>query len=152
MRSSITQARAVNSDTNIRMHTNATNKNTKLLYPQLSYLITGICFDVHNNLGRYSREKQYGDDLELKLIDIGLSYEREFVIKGTGNIIDFIIRKSIILELKTKDFVVKEDYYQVQRYLQALNIKLGLIVNFRSRYLKPLRVVLIETDVRKKFI
>ena len=134
------------------MHTNATNSNTKLLYPKLSYLITGLCFDVHNTLGRYAREKQYSDLLELKLKESGISYERELVVKGTGNIVDYIVSRSIILELKAKEYIVKEDYYQIQRYLQILKIRLGLIINFRSRYLKPLRVVLIETDVRKKFL
>lgn len=44
------------------MHTNDTNE--KLIYPELSYLITGICFEAHNEKGRFARERQYADLLE----------------------------------------------------------------------------------------
>ena len=132
------------------MHTN--NTNGKLIYPELSYLITGVCFEAHNELGRYAREKQYGDLLEKKLREIDVSYKREFKIEKTGNIIDFIIDNKIILELKTKPLIVKEDYYQAQRYLQASGIKLALLINFRNRYLKPIRIIRIDTDIKNKFI
>lgn len=134
------------------MHANDTNENKKLIYPELSYLITGICFEVHNKLGRYAREKQYGDSLEEKLKEIKIPHKREFKIGKTGNTIDFLIDNKIILELKVEPLISKEDYYQTQRYLQASNIKLALLVNFRNRYLKPIRVIRIETDAKYKFV
>jgi len=134
------------------MHTNYTNKNNKLIYPELSYLITGMCFEVHNKLGRYAREKQYGDLLEEKLKEIKIPYKREFKIGKTGNTIDFLIDNKIILELKAKSFILKEDYYQTQRYLQILNIKLALLANFRNRYLKPIRIIRIDTNTKSKFL
>jgi len=132
------------------MHTNDTNE--KIIYPELSYAITGICFNVHNKLGRYAREKQYADFLEKKLNETKISFEREYNIKNTGNIVDFLIDNKIILELKAKKFIIKEDYYQLQRYLQILNFKLGMIVNFRNRYLKPIRIIKINTDIKSKFV
>jgi len=135
------------------MHTNYTNrKEVKLIYPDLSYMITGICFGVHNELGRYAREKQYGDLLEKKLNEAKLPYKREFRASQTGNIIDFLIDDKVILELKAKPLILKEDYYQAQRYLQILDKKLALLVNFRNRYLKPIRVVKIDTEVKNKFL
>jgi len=107
-------------------------------------LITGICFDVHNELNRYCREKQYADLMEKRFHEAGIEYKRELEIDGTNNIVDFIVEGKIIVELKAKPLILKEDYYQTQRYLQASGIKLALLVNFRNRYLKPIRVVRID--------
>lgn len=119
--------------------------NIKILYPELSYVINGLCFNVHNKLGRFSREMQYANELEEELIKNNIKYKRENRNikngKFTGNIIDFIIEDKAVIELKAKSVVTKEDYYQTKRYLIDSNIKLGLIVNFRDSYLKPKRVL-----------
>ncbi|MEK7653094.1 MAG: GxxExxY protein [Patescibacteria group bacterium] len=133
------------------MFTNDTNHANKIIYPKLSYLIIGICFKIHNELGRYSREKQYGDALENRLKECDIFYKREFIVGSSGNIVDFIIDDKIILELKAKPIITKDDYYQIQRYLQIIDIKLGLLVNFRDTYLRPKRIVKIETPAKDKF-
>jgi len=56
-------------------------------------------------------------------------------------VIDFIIEDKIIIEFKTKDYITKEDYYQVKRYLITLNLELGILVNFRQKRLAPKRVL-----------
>lgn len=135
------------------MSTNYTNnKNNKLIYPELSYLITGICFEVHNEIGRYAREKQYRDLLEQKLKLVNINYKKEFKINKSGNIVDFLVDDKIILELKAKPIILKEDYYQTQKYMQSTGIRLALLINFRNRYLKPLRLVKIDTSAKKRFI
>ncbi len=134
------------------MHANDTNNTNKIIYPELSYTIVGACFSVHNNLGRYAREKQYCDDLAKRFKEIRLPFRRELTVGGTGNIIDFLVDDKIILEIKAKRLLAKEDYFQIQRYLQALNIKLGLLINFRDKYLKPARIVKIDTKTKERFV
>lgn len=126
--------------------------NEKVIHPELSYILIGICFETHNALGRYSREKQYGNAIEMKLIDLKVPYKREFLIGKTGNTVDFLIDNKIILELKAKPLLVKDDYFQAQRYLQYSNIKLAILVNFRNRYLRPVRVIKIDTPAKQRFL
>lgn len=119
-------------------------KETKLLYPELSYCVTGVCFSVHNELGPYAREKQYGDIIERLLTEQAVPFQREYAIGSSGNILDFLIDQKIILEIKVKRILTREDYEQAQRYLQATGMRLALLVNFRNKYLKPVRVVKIN--------
>ena len=112
-----------------------------LILEKLTYIINGILFETHNALGRYCREKQYGDFIEKKLIELNVSYTREFPVPGTGNIVDFLIEDVLILELKAKRFITKADYYQTQRYLHSSNKMLAILVNFTDLRLKPRRII-----------
>lgn len=119
----------------------------KVLYPELSYKVTGLLFDIHNSLGRYCKEKQYAEALEQLLIESSIPYKRENplplenVVNRFTNKADFVINEQLLIELKAKPLVSKLDYIQTQRYLVAGSLKLGIIVNFRNKYLKPIRVI-----------
>lgn len=120
----------------------------EIIYPDLSYKINGFLYKTHNQLGKYCSEKQYSDSIENYLKKSGLSYKRELVlpesfegeVKGR-NKIDFLIGDLIILELKAKKIITKEDYFQTRRYLESLNKKLAILVNFRANYLHPKRIL-----------
>lgn len=124
------------------------NKISRLIYPELSYKITGVLFSVHNELGRFCNERQYSDCIEGYLKRFKINYEREKIlppsfreeIKGR-NKVDFLIENKIILEIKARRLLTREDYYQVKRYLGALNKKLGLLVNLRDKYIRPKRIL-----------
>lgn len=129
------------------METNATNKD-KVLFKNLSYKICGLCFGIHNVLGRFRNEKQYADALEKLLLENRIKYEREYVIpesfdgeKAARNRVDFLIEDSVLLDLKAKRVITKEDYFQMRRYLASANKRLGMLINFRQNYLAPKRVL-----------
>lgn len=118
-----------------------------IILKELSYQINGLLFKVHNELGRFSREKQYGDLFEKFLIGEKIDYEREKSLPVANianqftNIVDFAINSKLLIDFKAKSIVTKDDYYQMNRYLMACGYDLGLIVNFRNKYLKPIRVI-----------
>lgn len=123
----------------------------EIIHKELSYLINGLLFKVHNELGRYCREKQYGDAFETLLKSENIDFEREkalpmeMIDNQSTNKADFIVRGEVVIEFKAKPIILKEDYYQTQKYLQASGHKLGLIVNFRNKYLKPIRIIRIDS-------
>jgi len=117
---------------------------TKIIQKELSYKVVGLLFRIHDDLGRYARERQYGDLLESKLRENSIKYEREksIIVEGRkSSFIDFYIEDTLLLDLKAKTFITKEDYYQMKRYLELTDLPLGIIVNFRQRYLKPKRIL-----------
>lgn len=133
-------------------------KKSTLIYPELSYKLTGILFKIHNELSRFCREKQYGDLIEIKLKEADIKYEREKEIpfnltdcKIKGNRVDFYIEDKILLDLKAKKFLQKDDFYQMKRYLEATGLKLGVLVNFRDTFLKPHRVLNSKSSVDSHF-
>ena len=48
--------------------------------------------------------------------------------KTMGKIIHPELSYKIVLEVKTKPFMTKSDYYQTKRYLTCLNKKLAILV------------------------
>ena len=135
----------------------------KIIEKELSYKLVGIFFEIQNELGRFCRERQYADLLEKKFIKEKLNFKREYPIEiadRKSNFIDFIIENKILIDLKAKPFIKKDDYYQMKRYLQITNLEIGLVVNFRDEYLKPRRVLnsvknkskKIFVDLDKKFV
>ena len=120
----------------------------KLIYPELSYILTGILFEVHNKLGTKYQEKHYQRAIEIKLKELKIPYQKElgvdinFENEKIGKLfIDFLIDNKIVLEIKKTPVITKDHIKQVLRYLNALNLKLGIIANFQHKKLDYVRVL-----------
>lgn len=123
-------------------------QKNKLIYEELTYKLNGVLFKVAKERGIYCNENQYCDAIEKMLQEYGLKYEREKRLpiafdgeRAGRNRIDFLIENKIILEVKAKPFITKEDYYQTMRYLKAFNKKLALLVNMRRHNIIPKRIL-----------
>ena len=112
---------------------------TKLLYSDLTYKINGAIYDVHNQLGGSQPEKYYQKAVAVSLKQIGISYEEQKYVPLEFNgvhigkhYLDFLIEDKIVLELKRGRYIAKNVYNQVSKYLETLNLPLGLVACFAS--------------------
>lgn len=120
-----------------------------LLYPEESYKINGAIYEVHKELGPGLLEKAYQEALEKELKLQGIPFEREksftIVYKGEAleqkYIADFVIYDKIVVELKAVVELLPVHTAQVINYLAITGYKLGLLVNFNARQVKPERIV-----------
>lgn len=112
----------------------------KIICKELSYLINGCIFDVHNEVGPGLREECYQKAMEQRLAEKGLPFlakpatRRELTHRGQAITLfepDLIIANQVIPELKhhTEGFA-PENFTQLLSYLKFWQIRLGMLVNF----------------------
>jgi len=127
-------------------------KRKDLLYPELSYQLIGILFEVSNELGYGYQEKYYQRAINAKLKEINLSFKEQVPVKlefqenEIGRyFLDFVIEDKIALEIKKEDKFLKTNIDQLFAYLKATGLKLGILANFTKRGLQFKRVVNIHS-------
>ena len=130
---------------------NKTVYKSDLLYPELSYQVVGILFDIFIELGYGYKENQYQKAIEVALKSLKLDYKRELPVKisykgefVTTVYLDFLIDSKIVLELKQGNRFNKKDIEQVYNYLKATKLKLGILARFTKSGVKFMRVVNID--------
>jgi GxxExxY protein len=114
-----------------------------IIYKLESYEIMGACFEVYKEKGCGFLEAVYQECMEIELKDRNIP----FIVKPTLELSykgrplkcqyqpDFVCYKKIVLELKTVAALTDAHRAQVQNYLRATEMRLGLLVNF-SHYPK----------------
>lgn len=124
-------------------------RTNELIYPEESYKIIGIAMEIHRNLGNIYQEKHYQKAFEEKLKKLGIPFDREkrITVKTKDNceigdfLVDFIVYNKILLEFKRVNFIHYNDIKQILRYLDATNLKLGIIINFKLKRLQYRRII-----------
>jgi GxxExxY protein len=138
------------------LNTNNKNENINIIFKDLSYKIIGILYEIHKQLGTTFKEEHYKQAIKSFLQKEKIPFITEKILKletdkfsVEGIRADFIIDNKILLEIKAKSAITKEDIRQVYRYLIASQLPLGIIVNFRSKKLIFKRIL--NPSVLKKF-
>lgn len=120
----------------------------KLVYPELSYKIVGLLYDVHNQIGGGHREKYIQRAIEILLIRNNIQFKKElycpliFEHEEIGKyFLDFLIESKLVLEIKSGERFDRKSIDQVFSYLKANNLKLGILAQFTKEKVKFRRIL-----------
>ncbi len=110
----------------------------KLILENETYRIRGACFEVYTEKGCGFLESVYHEcmELELGLSGIPRKSKPSLDLEYKGNPLktkyepDFLCFDRIVLELKAVKELADEHRAQVQNYLKATGLRLGILANF----------------------
>ncbi|NGP77821.1 GxxExxY protein [Balneolaceae bacterium YR4-1] len=111
---------------------------------ELSYKIIGVALQLHSTLGPGLLESAYEEALAYDLIKSGFVVQRQLpmpmiykeIQMDIGYRIDLMIDHKVIIELKSIEKLAPVHFAQTLTYLKLAGLKLALLINFNSRYLK----------------
>ena len=113
------------------------NQDSNFLYKELSEKIIGAFYAVYDEMGYGFLEKVYEltllKVLELRNIPaenqvtIKINYKNEYL---CDYVLDTIVDRKIILELKAAESLANIHTAQLLNYLKATDFKVGLLLNF----------------------
>jgi GxxExxY protein len=106
-------------------------------------VIIGAALEVHRILGPGFLESVYEDALAIELDSRRVSFDRQKAVEvsykgrtvGVGKF-DFLVEKSLIVELKAAERLLPVHQAQVISYLKATGCRLGLLINFHESQLR----------------
>ncbi len=118
-----------------------------VLYPELSYQIMEIVFEVHKQWGPGFSEEIYERAVILELGRRNVPFEQQKVISiyhkgellGTYRL-DLVVDGKILLELKAVSALNDLFKQQLLSYLKAAGLRLGILINFGSRRVESVRI------------
>lgn len=111
---------------------------------ELATLIIGLALKVHTDLGPGLLERTYQECLYFLISREGLFVEKEKripllyedVYLECGYRIDLLIEHSLVIEIKSVEYLHGLHIAQTLTYLRLGNYKLGLLINFNTQHLK----------------
>ncbi|MCF3652522.1 GxxExxY protein [Synoicihabitans lomoniglobus] len=109
-----------------------------LVYEKETYDVIGACFEVYKEKGCGFLEAVFQECLELELGDRKIPFvaQPKLQLDYKGRPLkqtyspDFICFDKVLLEIKAVSTLVDEHRAQVQNYLHATKLRVGLLVNF----------------------
>ncbi|MCF7794437.1 MAG: GxxExxY protein [Candidatus Cloacimonetes bacterium] len=115
--------------------------DTELLYKEEVYEIVGAAIEVHKELGNGYLESVYKEAMEIVSQKRKIPFETQKKIpihfKGTKLdkefVADYVGYDKIIVEFKCIPKLTKVEVAQIINYLKATGMKVGVLINFRSR-------------------
>ena len=124
-------------------------RNSNLIeLDKITEKIIGCTYQVSNELGVGFLEKVYENALFHELTKNGLTVEKQVSLKVKYDgivvgdyIADFIVEKSILVELKTVSSLDDTHFAQCLNYLKATGLKLCLLLNVGTKRIQVKRII-----------
>jgi GxxExxY protein len=108
-----------------------------LIYSRQSYLIQGAFYKIYKTFRNNYKEVIYHNALVEELTALGFTVEKNKKIKifYQNKLMgyycpDLVIDKQILIEIKSKPLLTKDDIKQFWYYLKGTEYRLGYLVNF----------------------
>ena len=116
-------------------------------YQELTHNIIGAAMEVHKSLGNGFQEVIYQRALAIEMTDRNIAYSREHEMKiqykghdiGTRRV-DFFVNEKIMVEIKAVINLEDVHLAQAMNYVEAYDLKIGLLINFGATSLQFKRV------------
>jgi len=116
-------------------------------FKEITEKIIGSSMKVHSALGNGFQEVIYQRALEVEMEECGLRFARELSMpiqykgKHIGERrVDFFVEDKIMVEIKAIIQLENVHLAQAKNYLEAYNVRVGLLINFGSISLQFKRV------------
>jgi len=129
-------------------------KKANYLHSDITEQILKAYFKVYNKLGYGFLEKVYENAMmiELKRLDLLCEKQKSLNVSYDGLIIgeyyaDIIVNECVIIELKAAENLCAEHECQLVNYLKALEIEVGILLNFGKRPEFKRRVLTADTKI-----
>lgn len=111
---------------------------------EISYKVIGIALEVHKNLGPGLLEATYENALAYDLRQAGFEVKQQlpmpFLYKEVkmevGYRLDLVVNNKVVIEIKSLESLAPVHYAQTLTYLKLSKLKLGLLINFNTKFLK----------------
>lgn len=122
--------------------------NFQIIEKELSYAIMQAVYEVHNQLGPGFLEAIYEEAICRELTTRSIEFERQKRILVSykdeiigEHILDIVVNRRIILELKATTEIVRIHEMQALSYLKATGLPLAIVINFGAERAQFSRIV-----------
>ena len=111
---------------------------------ELTGIVVDLCVKIHSRIGPGCFEKVYEEILYYELTKLGFDVKRQLLLPiqydelfvQDAYKIDLLIENKLVTELKSVHPLPPVFFNQVHTYLSLLNLKHGMLINFKVALMK----------------
>jgi GxxExxY protein len=111
---------------------------------KLTSIVIDLCIKIHSKIGPGCFERVYEEILYYELTKLGFKVERQVMLSivyeelniDNAYKLDLLVEDMLVIELKTLHPLPPVFFKQVRTHLTLLNLKYGMLLNFKVELMK----------------